>query len=327
MGFVQADPIRAPARAQDLILRQRVTGYRAGDLERRFAGLGLEEVYLHVYGFAPAEVAGLAYPRLGEPAPSGLEAEVLAHVRAEGAAHPRALDAVFGRAQAVNDWGGVSSAATRALHWLQLRGHLRVIRREAGIRVYAPREVDAHGLSPQERLEGLVLAVARLMHPLPAASLATINAYLAGRMLGPRSRLDAVGALLRQAVLRRERHGGSDWIAPAESAEQAEAAPRRVRILAPFDPLIWSRRRLEALWDWPYRFEAYTKPEKRVMGYYAMPLLWGEALVGWVNASRGPGGLDVQAGFRAGRPEGGAFNRAFDAEVARLERFLGGDKP
>jgi len=43
LGFVQADPIRAPARAQDLMLRHRVTGYRAGDLERRYPRLTLEE--------------------------------------------------------------------------------------------------------------------------------------------------------------------------------------------------------------------------------------------------------------------------------------------
>ena len=40
LGFVQADPIRAPARAQDLTLRHRVEDYRAGDLERRYASLG-----------------------------------------------------------------------------------------------------------------------------------------------------------------------------------------------------------------------------------------------------------------------------------------------
>ena len=40
LGFVQADPIRAPARAQDLTLRHRVADYRAGDLERRYATLG-----------------------------------------------------------------------------------------------------------------------------------------------------------------------------------------------------------------------------------------------------------------------------------------------
>ena len=43
LGFVQADPIRAPARAQDLTLRHRVVGYRAGDLERRYAKLAVEE--------------------------------------------------------------------------------------------------------------------------------------------------------------------------------------------------------------------------------------------------------------------------------------------
>ena len=43
LGFVQADPIRAPARAQDLTLRHRVKDYRAGDLERRYATLGVEE--------------------------------------------------------------------------------------------------------------------------------------------------------------------------------------------------------------------------------------------------------------------------------------------
>ena len=51
LGFVQADPIRAPARAQDLTLRHRVKGYRAGDLERRYATLGVEEDVFINYGF------------------------------------------------------------------------------------------------------------------------------------------------------------------------------------------------------------------------------------------------------------------------------------
>src|ERR1700712_1480053 len=50
-GFVQADPIRAPARAQDLILRHRVAGYKAGDLERGYPKLPLVEDMVHVYGF------------------------------------------------------------------------------------------------------------------------------------------------------------------------------------------------------------------------------------------------------------------------------------
>ena len=62
-GFVQADPIRAPARAQDLTLRHRVRGYRAGDLERRYAALGVEEDTFVNYGFVTPAVQKLMHPR------------------------------------------------------------------------------------------------------------------------------------------------------------------------------------------------------------------------------------------------------------------------
>src|SRR5436189_5324084 len=70
MGFVQADPIRAPARAQDLILRPRVRDYRAGDLERRYESLGVEEDFFVNYGFMTEAVQALMHPRphLREPA-------------------------------------------------------------------------------------------------------------------------------------------------------------------------------------------------------------------------------------------------------------------
>ena len=117
MGFVQADPIRAPARAQDLILRHRVTGYRVGDLDRGFRRLRLEEDFLYAYGFMPAMVRALLHPRLDEAGgphvPAGLSAEVLAFVRERGPTHPRALEAAFGREREVNAWGGFSQASTR----------------------------------------------------------------------------------------------------------------------------------------------------------------------------------------------------------------------
>ena len=59
LGFVQADPIRAPARAQDLTLRHRVTGYCAGDLERRYARLPVEEDFFVNYGFLPRQTHAL----------------------------------------------------------------------------------------------------------------------------------------------------------------------------------------------------------------------------------------------------------------------------
>src|SRR5271154_1483575 len=71
LRFVQADPIRAPARAQDLILRHRVEGYRAGDLERRYAALGIEEDFFVNYGFVTRELQSLMHPRPDGTGPAG----------------------------------------------------------------------------------------------------------------------------------------------------------------------------------------------------------------------------------------------------------------
>src|SRR5262249_34849703 len=100
-------------------------------------------------------------------------------------------------------------------------------------------------------------------------------------------------------------------------------APRTVRFLAPFDPLVWDRRRFEHLWGWRYRFEAYTPVEKRLRGYYAMPLLWRDSVIGWANARIDGGRLDIDIGFVERRPRDRDFNSELDAEVGRLEIFLG----
>ena len=63
IGFVQADPIRAPARAQDLILRHRAKDYHAGDLERLYSKLEIEEDFFVVYGFMTKSIQALMHPR------------------------------------------------------------------------------------------------------------------------------------------------------------------------------------------------------------------------------------------------------------------------
>jgi uncharacterized protein YcaQ len=96
-----------------------------------------------------------------------------------------------------------------------------------------------------------------------------------------------------------------------------------VRFLAPFDPLVWDRRRFEHFWGWPYRFEAYTPPAKRKLGYYALPLLWRADVIGWVNV-RGRGDeLAIEPGFVSGRPPAEkAFPSAFAIEAERMRYFL-----
>src|ERR1700738_3896581 len=93
MGFVQADPIRAPARAQDLILRLRVRGYRTGDLERKYESLGVEEDFFVNYGFVTGAVQALMHPRPGSRAQRKREELLLEFVAERGAVHPREVEA------------------------------------------------------------------------------------------------------------------------------------------------------------------------------------------------------------------------------------------
>src|SRR6266568_6443067 len=73
LRFVQADPIRAPARAQDLILRHRVKDYRAGDLEHRYSRLGIAEDFFINYGFVTRDLQVLMHPRSDCRVPVGTE--------------------------------------------------------------------------------------------------------------------------------------------------------------------------------------------------------------------------------------------------------------
>ena len=79
-----------------------------------------------------------------------------------------------------------------------------------------------------------------------------------------------------------------------------------MRLLAPFDPVVWDRRRFELLWGWRYKFEAYMPAPKRQLGYYALPLLWHDRVIGWANVSAREGRLQpalaMPARSRATRP-------------------------
>src|SRR5262245_30814939 len=170
LGFVQADPIRSPARAQDLILRHRVKGYCTGDLERRYVSLDIEEDILYAYGFLPRRIWQLLHPRDARGL-SKLEKKVLDMVLKFGVMHPSELEEHFGRKRVINAWGGYSKATTRALEGLHYRGLLRIARRENGIRLYEPSQLLGETLSPQERLQKLVMVIANILAPVSEKSL------------------------------------------------------------------------------------------------------------------------------------------------------------
>jgi uncharacterized protein YcaQ len=327
LRFVQADPIRAPARAQDLILYQRLEGYRAGDLERDYPSLELEEGVLYAYGFLERGLWQLRHP----PNAVGLtqkERRLLALVTELGAVHPSTLQGEFGARRARNAWGGYSSVVKLGLERLHGRGLLRVARREKGIRVYEASAPGAARLPAKETLRTLAFSVANVLAPVSEQSLKSALGPLARalRVAGEAQR--AIGALRAEGRFEADVFDGITYLWPARSALVGEQdVPRQVRLLAPFDPLVWDRRRFEHLWGWPYRFEAYTPLARRVRGYYAMPLLWGQHVIGWANLTRDAAELHAEFGFVTKRPREREFGVQLEAELERLRAFLRTPEP
>jgi uncharacterized protein YcaQ len=330
LGFVQADPIRAPARAQDLTLRPRVAGYRAGDLELRYPELPLEEDFFVNYGFLRAEDQALMHPRARfrpwSKARWAKARALLDFVRERGVVHPREVAARFAHGKETNAWGGSSNASTQLLEGLHYRGLLRVPRREAGTRLYAvrgPWPEPGDAAQRRARMDALVDLVVKAYAPLPAKSLTQWVARL--RWGAPQWAADRKRALAHaKQRLRSVRIDGVDWTWPADEDPLAyrRAADDRLCLLAPFDPVVCDRRRFEAFWGWPYRFEAYVPAAKRKHGYYALPLLWRDAVIGWANLSVRQGKLVSELGFATKRPRERAFGVALDAELDAMRRFL-----
>jgi uncharacterized protein YcaQ len=330
LAFVQADPIRAPARAQDLTLRHRVKNYRAGDLERRYATLDIEEDFFINYGFVTRSLQKLMHPRTRfSPWQSGRRRQaqdLLQFVRERGAVHPREVDDHFSHGSVTNYWGGLSNATTHLLDGMHYRGLLRVARREGGIRIYAAHE---HGPGPTDRgarrlqIDALVDVAVRTYAPLPAASLSRLVSRL--RYAVPQWQGELKGALLRaKHRLSHARVAGADWFWPSDEQLRPGAPADSVRLLAPFDPLVWDRHRFEVFWGWAYRFEAYTPASRRKLGYYALPLLWRDRVIGWGNAFVKDDRLCTDLGYVDSQPpRDRAFRRELEAEFGRMRRFLG----
>ncbi len=328
LGFVQADPIRAPARAQDLTLRHRVKDYSAGDLERRYPKLAIEEDFFVNYGFLPRATQALMHPRTPQAAWSkarwGQAHAVLGFVRERGVVHPREVDAEFAHGKVKNWFGGSSNASTQLLASMHYRGLVRIAGRDGGVRLYSAREPHPPAADPAAALDALVDVVLRKYAPLPMRSLSDLLSRL---RYGAPQWADARGAALARAKQRLPQAAvdGVQWFWPEgeNPVSRHHAVGDLVRLLAPFDPVVWDRRRFELFWGWAYRFEAYTPARQRVRGYYALPLLWRDQVIGWGNLAVDEGRLVADLGYVAGRaPREAAFRRELESELERMKRFL-----
>lgn len=329
LGFVQADPIRAPARAQDLVLRHRVRNYHAGDLERHYGSLGLDEDAFVNYGFMPHTLHALMHPRVPSTrwsAATKRRAEaVLAFVRERGSVHPRDVDLHFAHGSVRNAWGGSSNATTHLLDGMHYRGLLRVARRDGGIRVYEVRDAAAIDAAPEcvANVDALIDAIVHIYAPVPATGLTRLVYLLRYGAPHLTARLPAALKRARQrlphAVV-----DGIEWVWPAVEVPDACAATidDEVRFLAPFDPIVWDRSRFERLWGWTYRFEAYVPEPKRTYGYYALPMLYRDQVIGWANIAVADGVLAARLGYAGRAPTSAQFKKKLEAEFARMRAFL-----
>jgi hypothetical protein len=170
-------------------------------------------------------------------------------------------------------------------------------------------------------MDALVDAAVHLYAPLPARSLSDYVRRL--RFAVPQWRGELTSALQRaRERLSQARVDGVDWYWPAGEKPARTAPADDVRLLTPFDPVVHDRDRFELLWGWVYRFEAYTPASRRKLGYYALPLLWRDRVIGWGNLSVKDGELRSELGFVGAPPRDRAFRRELEAELDRMQVFL-----
>jgi uncharacterized protein len=341
-GVLQIDSVNVLQRAHYMPLYSRMGPYDV-DLLRRAAEVRprrIVEYWAHVAAFMPVEMWPLMRHRMRSFEARGHEwsavrhrpelvESLLAEVRERGATTARGLDDGLPRRKV--HWGWNWSETKKVLEYLFASGRLAVAGRNQQFerlydlpeRVVPPEHLDA----PEPTLEDV--AVELLRRAAVAHGVGTehdLRDYFrlqADRALRPlvRPALDALvasGELLRVDV--------EGWRRPAYLHRDARL-PRRVdarALLSPFDPLVWERSRTEQLFEFYYRIEIYVPEPKRVHGYYVLPFLLGDRLVGRVDlkADRPVGALVVRGAYaEPDAPEETATELA--AELHAMAGWLG----
>ena len=313
LGLLQIDSVNVLVRAHYMPGFSRLGAYAAGLLDKAaYDGRRrhLFEYWGHEASLLPVELYPLFRWRMQEAERlEGMWTSVAQAKREQAAYIERLLDEVRSRgplaASELEEQAGARSSAwwgwsesKRALEYLFWSGRLTTATRRNFERVYdlpervLPRAVLAAPVPDKEEAQRQLLMLSA--RALGVATEADLRDYF---RLKPADSQPRVAELVEAGQLLPVTVKG--WSHPAYLHPDARL-PRRVEaktLLSPFDPLIWERARTERIWNFRYRIEIYTPAPKRQFGYYVLPFLLGEALVGRVDlkADRAAGVLRVLA--------------------------------
>jgi hypothetical protein len=305
LGSLQFDPLEVPgARNHDLVLHARIRDYQRPWLDGWLYGSDrrLIEVYnksLNIVPISELPHYRLAWERADDWYRDRILAEqsavadaILETIRAEG---PLSTAAFREHNHAIEWWWAPTPAARAVMEALFVTGQLGIARREGNRRFYdlVERLVPAGLLAGREseedalrhRLWSRYRAIGLLRAPGPADVI--YGTGTAAERTRRTAELVEAGALLPVEV---EGLKGTAY-APAEERAMLDAAatapaPPAVTFLAPLDPFVWDRRLLRELFGFDYVWEVYVPAAKRRWGYYVLPMLFGDRLVGRIEPRR-----------------------------------------
>ncbi|MCT8971147.1 winged helix-turn-helix domain-containing protein [Microbaculum marinisediminis] len=340
VGLVQIDSVNVLSRSHYLPFFSRLGPYGRDLLDRQAYGRkryfeywGHEASFIPV-ALQPAMRWRMHRARAGEGIYSGLARfgrekrafidTVLKEIEAGGPTGASGLAAGGKSRPGWWEWG----EGKTALEWLFWAGYVTTATRRNFERVYdltervLPQDVIAAPTPDEAEAQRALLRVAA--KALGIATERDLRDYfrLPAADTGARiAELVEAGALLPVAV--------AGWKQAAYLDPDARM-PRKVAaraLLSPFDSLVWERDRAERLFDFRYRLEIYTPSEKRVHGYYVLPFLMGEGLVGRVclKADRAAGILRVNAAHAEDGTDAAAVAAGLAEELGLMAGWLGLD--
>ena len=311
MHILQIDTINVIARSPYLVLWSRLGDYNPRWLEELLAEGALFEYWSHAACFLPIEeyplyrhlydswLGGRAHQWLD--ANSAVAETVLNHVRANGETRSSDFERTDGQKTNWFNWKDEKVA----LEYLFYAGELMVRKRHNFQRIYDLRE---RVLAEVEELPNISLAeahdqfVLNTIQALGVVKAEWIADYFRLSKTDTRAAIKRLEQQDRLMPVEVEGWASPGYIHPdnrkhAEAAAKGKIPRSKTTFLSPFDPLVWDRARALDLFHFDYKIEVYTPAPKRKYGYFTLPILYNNALIGRIDpkAHRKEGIFEVKA--------------------------------